>query len=350
MKKLFLMGSILLFVVILYQQRALLSVEIMKRALDAQFSSLSLIDLPDGLSAVLCGAGSPMPSKNRSGPCIAVIAGETLFIVDAGDGVGNLNGLGLPAGDIDTVFLTHFHSDHIDGLGQLAMNRWVAGNNSKPLPVLGPLGTKIVVEGFNQAYSQDAQYRNAHHGDSVAMLSGAGMIASEFEVPGIKSEILVYEKNEISVIAFSVDHFPVSPAVGYKFKYKDREIVISGDTKKSQNVAYFSKNADLLIHEALNSVLVNIVEDIALKNNRKILAKIAYDIPDYHTTPIEVAETARDSNVKHLLFYHVVPPTPIFGLEAAWLKGVEEIFPNFTLGTDGTTISLPANSDEVIVN
>ena len=350
MKKLFLVGSIFLFLVILYHQRALLSVEIMKRGLDVQMSSLPLKDLPDGLSAVLCGAGSPMPSENRSGPCIAVIAGETLFIVDAGDGISNLNRLGLPAGNIDTVFLTHFHSDHIDGLGQLAMNRWITGNRSQPLPVSGPLGTKIVVEGFNQAYAQDAQYRNAHHGDSVAMLSGAGMLASEFEVPGIKSEVLVYEKNGISVIAFSVDHFPVAPAVGYKFKYKGREIVISGDTKKSENVAHFSKNADLLIHEALNSVLVGIMEEIALKNDRRILAKIAFDIPDYHTTPIEAAETARDANVKHLLFYHVVPPTPIFGLEAAWLQGVEEIFPNFTLGIDGTTISLPANSDEVIVN
>ena len=350
MKKLFLMGSIFLFLVILYHQRALLSVEIMKRGLDVQMSSLPLKDLPDGLSAVLCGAGSPMPSENRSGPCIAVIAGETLFIVDAGDGVSNLNRLGLPAGNIDTVFLTHFHSDHIDGLGQLAMNRWVTGNKSTPLPVSGPLGTKIVVEGFNQAYAQDAQYRNAHHGDSVAKLTGAGMVASEFEVPGLKSEVQVYEKNGISVIAFSVDHFPVAPAVGYKFTYKGREIVISGDTKKSENIAHFAEDADLLIHEALNSVLVGIMEEIALKNDRRILAKIAFDIPDYHTTPVEAAETARDANVKYLLFYHVVPPTPIFGLEAAWLQGVEEIFPNFTLGIDGTTISLPANSDEVIVN
>ena len=161
---------------ILYHQRAFLSVEIMKRGLDVQMSSLPLKDLPDGLSAVLCGAGSPMPSENRSGPCIAVIAGETLFIVDAGDGISNLNRLGLPVGNIDTVFLTHFHSDHIDGLGQLAMNRWVTGNRSTPLPVSGPVGTKIVVEGFNQAYAQDAQYRNAHHGDSVAKLTGAGMV------------------------------------------------------------------------------------------------------------------------------------------------------------------------------
>ena len=220
MKKLFLIGSIFLFLVILYHQRAFLSVEIMKRGLDVQMSSLPLKDLPDGLSAVLCGAGSPMPSENRSGPCIAVIAGETLFIVDAGDGISNLNRLGLPSGNIDTVFLTHFHSDHIDGLGQLAMNRWVTGNKSTPLPVSGPLGTKIVVEGFNQAYAQDAQYRNAHHGDSVAKLTGAGMVASEFEVPGPKSGVQVYEKNGISVIAFSVDHFPVAPAVGYNLHTK----------------------------------------------------------------------------------------------------------------------------------
>ena len=73
------------------------------------------------------------------------------------------------------------------------------------------------------------------------------------------------------------------------------------------------------------------------------------DIPDYHTTPVEAAEIARDANVGHLLFYHVVPPTPLPGLQAAWLRGVEEVFSSYTLGQNGTGFSMPADSDDIIL-
>ena len=106
---------------------------------------------------------------------------------------------------------------------------------------------------------------------------------------------------------------------------------------------------DLLVHEALSRELVGIINRAASRTNNQSMEKIMADILDYHASPVEAAESARVAQVRHLLFYHIVPAMPVPGLEAAWLEGVEEVFPNHTLGRDGTTISLPAGSRDVVV-
>lgn len=334
----------------IYLLRGKIAPVVFKRAAVTAMLADSIAELGDGLHLVLCGAGGPLPDPNRSGPCVAVIAGGSLYIVDAGTGgARNLGRLRYNLGKIEAVLLTHFHSDHIDGLGELATLRWVQGNHTTPLPVYGPPGIEKVVSGFNAAYALDAVYRNTHHGDSVTPLSGHGMLPRSFEVPPPRESRKVLDKNGVTVETFVVDHTPVRPAVGYVFRYKDRSIVISGDTSRSDSLEAVALKADLLVHEALSPALVGIMNNAASMTNNKGLEKITVDILDYHATPVEAAGSARVAKVRHLLFYHVVPALPLPGLEAAWLEGVEEEFPNFTLGRDGTTISLPAGSREVLV-
>ena len=228
------------------------------------------------------------------------------------------------------------------------MMRWVTGTHTQPLPVFGPTGVTSVVEGFNLAYGKDAIYRNAHHGDSVAALSGKGMSPVSFEVPKNGTKLTVYEKDGLKVEMFSVNHEPIHPAVGYLFTYKGRTALISGDTTKNENVELFSKNIDLLIHEALSPELLTIMSESAELAGNASGSKIFYDVVDYHASPVEVAEIARDAEAKHLLYYHVVPPLDIPGLKTIWLMGVDEIFTNYTVGEDGTLFSLPENSKEII--
>ena len=332
-----------------YLNRAGIILQLLPNAVTNVMESDKISDLGDGMHIVLCGAGGPMPSSTRSGPCVAVIANEKMFVVDAGaGGARNLGRMRLNTGSIDGVFLTHFHSDHIDGLGQLAMMRWVTGTHTQPLPVFGPTGVTSVVEGFNLAYGKDAIYRNAHHGDSVAALTGKGMSPVSFEVPKNGTKLTVYEKDGLKVEMFSVNHEPIHPAVGYLFTYKGRTALISGDTTKNENVELFSKNIDLLIHEALSPELLTIMSESAGIAGNASGSKIFYDVLDYHTSPVEVAEIARDAEAKHLLYYHIVPPLDIPGLKTIWLMGVDEVYTDYTVGEDGTLFSLPENSEEII--
>ncbi len=334
---------------IAYSQRGVIALQILPRAIESAMSTNALRDLGDGLHITLCGAGGPLPDPRRSGACVAVIAGEKMFIVDAGtNGLRNLNRLRYNTGNIAAVFLTHFHSDHIDGLGELATIRWVGGNHKEPLPVYGPDGVTDIVNGFNKSYSQDSVYRNDHHSDRVAPLSGHGMVALSFAVPPAGTSTIVYEQEGMKVEMISVGHFPVVPAVGYLFSYQGRTALISGDTVKSANIEKFAKGIDLLVHEALSPTLVGIMNKAAQKTGNESMAKITHDILDYHASPVEAAETARAAEVGHLLYYHIVPPLIVPGMEAVWLEGVDDVFKDFTLGVDGTTFSLPPNSKEIL--
>ena len=332
-----------------YSQRAPIAERLMAMALPARMGMDQVAALEDGLHVTLCGAGGPMPAPKASGPCVAVVAGEQLFLVDSGtNGPRNLQVLGYPVGQLSGVFLTHFHSDHVDGLGELATFRWATGNEVTPLPVYGPEGVEQVVAGFNAAYSQDFVYRHAHHGDSVAPMSAAGMIAKPFTTPTSGNLTIVYEGGGLVVKALRVDHEPVSPAVGYRFSYGGRTLLISGDTSQSDNIARFAEGIDLLVHEALSPELIGMMEKTAKDLGNDTLAKIMFDVPDYHASPREAAETARNAGVGHLLYYHVVPPIIVPGQETLWLNGAGDIFPDYTVGYDGVSFSLPSNSTEII--
>ncbi len=324
----------------------------MSQGLKRNMAADPMAELPDGLHLAVCGAGAPLPDADRSGPCLAVVAGRRLFMVDSGsNGVRNLQRMGLTAGRVEALLLTHFHSDHIDGLGETAMLRWTAGSQTEPLPVHGPPGVDQVVAGFNLAYALDAGYRTAHHGPTVAPPSGAGAVAVPFETPAPGAEITLIDDDGLTVRAFAVQHEPVAPAVGDRFDYGGRSLVISGDTRESEEVARMARDVDLLAHEALAAQLVGLMNQAARASGRDSIVRITQDILDYHATPEEAAAVAARAGVDHLLLYHIVPPLPFPGLASAFLDGVADRYPGpVTLSVDGTFVSLPAGSSAIEVS
>ena len=326
-----------------YLFRGSLSMALAKRVVVGRLAADALAELPDGLHIGLCGAGSPFPDDQRAGPCTAVVAGKRLFIFDVGSGSPrNIGKLGFVHGRVEAVFLTHFHSDHIDGLGELMLQHWVSTSNSAPLPVHGPQGVEQVVAGLRQAYAQDQQYRVAHHGEATLPAGGSGGLARPFQI-GQEGRVVLLKDADLEIAAFSVDHAPIHP-----ISYKDRSVVISGDTKKSAAVQREAQGVDLLVHEALSVPLMAVLEDGAGKAGRPKLKQLFNDILNYHATPEQAAETARDAKVGFLLLNHIVPALSLPGMEQVFVGTARSIFNGpVRVGTDGDFISLPAGSSKI---
>lgn len=351
------MKKVLLYVILVavvlglagYFMRGQLVMAMLPAFVSANMSRDLVADQPDGLHVMLCGAGSPLPDPNRSGPCVAVIAGDRVFIVDSGSGSTRiLQRVGMPMGSVEGVFLTHFHSDHIDGLGELEMTRWAAGGAQTPLPVYGPEGVQDVVEGINLAYGRSRASRVAHHGEEVIPADAAGAVAHPFAEPMDGELIPLLSDDNLTISVFKVNHFPVEPAVGYRFDYKDRSLVISGDTVKSSNLEKQAENVDLLVHEALDAKVIARMGMIAEEMGNTRQAKMLADILDYHATPVEAAEVAQGAGVGHLLYYHIVPPLLLAPLETVFLEGVEETYDGpVTVGRDGTLIRMESGTDSI---
>ncbi len=318
-------------------------------ALDKNVGVDQAAKLGDGLHAYVCGSGSPMPDADRAGPCIAVLAGNQAFIFDSGSGsIRKLMRMGFPMTKVQAEFLTHLHSDHIDGLGEALLQAWVGGARSAPLPVYGPAGTDQVVAGFNAAYKLDQGYRVAHHGPTVVDAAGAGGKPIVISLPQDQASGVIYDQGGVKVIAFLVNHKPIEPALGYRIEYKGRAITISGDTVYDENLVSVAKGSDVLFHEALNKDMVAALGAKLAERGQTKNAQIMTDIQNYHASPEDAARAASKAGVSTLVLYHLVPPLPSKLIEPMFLGKAPDLFSGQSLvGKDGMIVSLPAGGKDL---
>jgi len=327
---------------------------VFERTVAARVGTDITAELPDGLHIFMCGTGSPMPDPTRAGPCVGVVAGERVFLIDAGSGgVRVLGQMRFPIGRVDRLLLTHLHSDHFDGLGETLLQAWIGGSRTSPLPVYGPPGTDGVVAGFNAAYEIDKGYRIDHHGTEVANPAGFGgeaiilQLADEFG-DRLGDSRVIWQDGDLTVTAILMHHEPVVPAYGFRIDYKDRSVVLSGDTTYQESLVALAKGADVLVHEALDPEMVAAIGEALANRGQANLAKVMSDIPDYHASPEDAARAAAESGVDALFLYHIVPPLPSPMLYDMFLGDAGDIYGGLiTVSEDGLLISLPAGSKKI---
>ncbi|HEX5023200.1 MAG TPA: MBL fold metallo-hydrolase [Candidatus Binatia bacterium] len=237
----------------------------------------------------LLGTGAPPPRMDRFGPSTLVEVGDQKFIFDAGRGaMQRLHQLGIPFAEINGMFLTHHHSDHVVGFPDLWLTGWIGrpcGKRSVPLQVWGPEGTKQMMDHLPQAFAVDIRVRRINYPPE-----GVRLIAHEI------GEGVVLDDEGIKITAFEVDHGGEElPAYGYRIDYKGRVAVLSGDTTFNENLIAHSQGADLLVHE---------VTDVA--GNAAESSEQLKRICRNHTTPEQAGDVFSRVQPKLAVYNHLL--------------------------------------------
>ncbi len=333
-----------------------------KTLISAACAALSLLvagsaaaQASDSLKVTICGSGGPLPIKDRAKPCVAVQADGALYLVDVGpESTENLQLWRMPLATVRAVFVTHLHSDHIGDLGEFNMQSWVAGR-AAPLEVVGPQGVAALAAGLNEAYGPDHGFRNAHHEhDGIKLPIALGLLKAKTIAlpatpdPKAVQQKLAWSQDGLTVTAIRVEHHPATPAYAYRFDYKGRSVVVSGDTVKWAPLAQAAKGADVLIHEAQNNDMTRQMSGgLKMLGNDRI-ASIMADTTTYHTSPVEAAELAKAAGVKQLVLYHLTQAGLPFFTPEGFTKGIDAVgYPDWRLAKDGMTIELPVGGTEV---
>lgn len=201
------------------------------------------------MRVTLLGTGTPFPNRERFGTAVLVEAAGRKLLFDCGRGaVIRLTQARVNASEIDALFFTHLHSDHVVGFPDFWLSGWFMGRD-RPLRIWGPAGTRALAEHLLQAFSYDIRTREAAPEGLPAR--GAEIEAKEIQ------EGTVYETGALRVSAFVVDHGAAKPAFGYRVEHSTHSLVISGDTKFCQNLIDLAKGVDCLIHVAWSVESVN---------------------------------------------------------------------------------------------
>ncbi len=250
------------------------------------------------IAVTLLGTGSPMVDPNRAGPATLVTAGDQSFLVDCGRGaLMRAAAAGVGAANLTALLLTHLHSDHITDLSDVITTRWVTTFVPTPLPIIGPPGTRAVVDATLAALAPDISYRIAHHADIT-------------EPPSVQvheyTDGPVWDSDGVRISVAPTDHRPVEPTIAFRVEYQGTSVVLAGDTVPCASLDELARGADALVHTVIRKDLVALVPQQRLK-----------DILDYHSSVEQAGATAARAGVGTLVLTHYVPPL-LPGQEDQW--------------------------------
>jgi ribonuclease Z len=247
-----------------------------------------------GFEVILVGTGTPPPLMHRFGPATLVRVNGKSFLIDAGRGATqNLWRKKIPFGKLTSVLLTHLHSDHVVGIPDLWLTGWLRGPYGRrdvPFAISGPKGTKNMMDHLQKAYAWDVDTRVT---DQKMSREAAGVDAKEIEAG------VIYDADGVKITAFDTDHGDlIKPTLGYRFDYDGRSVVVSGDTKYSENLIKHSKGVDLLVH-SIGAAKKELLE----------AAPIWKLILDHHIEPEDAGRVFTATKPRLAVYTHVVSLT-----------------------------------------
>ncbi|TCS35869.1 MBL fold metallo-hydrolase [Reinekea marinisedimentorum] len=260
-------------------------------------------------SVVTIGTGNPIPDKNRASACTMIQFNGHYYLLDTGNGSNDvLAENGFAYRNINAIFYTHLHADHMTDFVDLMINRWMTGG--KEMQIIGPPRSGAYYNFMIDFFADDLTYRQyrgyARGVSEVGMFKGIDVReltgSNRFELDGmrIRTEPLTHTMYNL----------------GYRFEANGKSIVVSGDTSYDPTLIELAKDADVLVIDA------NIVAAAAKKGTEEQAFtddSIKKPKPKYefagnfdvapHMGIDEVAKTATAANVKTVVLTHL-PPAP----------------------------------------
>jgi len=244
------------------------------------------------MQLILLGTGCPKIDHKRFGPSNLINSSKSSILVDCGSGVTQrLHEAKISSANIDALFLTHLHSDHVVDLYQLIISSWHS-YRIRPWKIYGPKGTKKFVTKIMSAWRDERTQRIRY--EKRSSIDAFNIKVFEFEEYG-KIKI-----KDFTIEYFTVDHMPVKYAYGFNFYNNKKKLTISGDTKPCENLMKYGQLTDLLLHEVfIEGEIQRVIKmrsEITLHNVKK-----------YHTTSSMVGKIAKLTRCKKLVLTHFVP-------------------------------------------
>jgi len=217
------------------------------------------------MKLIILGSGTCVPSLRRNAPGCYLETGQVKALVDCGSGtLRQLERAGRSYREIDAVFLTHTHPDHVADLLPLihALLATPAFERKKDLYIHGPAGITAYYEKHISPL-----LRKPDTFQAVIIEAGG-------------KEGLA----DLNIITTPAVHSRESMA--YRFEASGSSIVITGDSEYDEGLVQLSQTANLLI------------ADCSFPESLKAPG---------HMTPRECALIAKRAGVKKLVLTHIYP-------------------------------------------
>ena len=273
--------------------------------------------LQDGtLRVTLLGTGIPNPQINAFGTSTLIEAGDQRVLIDCGRGTAiRLSQIGLGVGCVETIIISHYHSDHYAGLFDMAMTGSIPqkfGGRHAPLQVYGPPGIRDIADGAWLATGPDRAIRVA---DNEIDPEHMRIIPHEY------AKGVVYDHDGLVIRAIEVDHGEfIRSAYGFRVEYGGHVFVHSHDTRFNENLISQARGADVFVHEVAAASAETLANHPAVK--------VAID---HHATPAEVGRVFAKTKPRLAMLTHLVllPPNPV---------SVNEVMAELAAEYDGTVL------------